>query len=67
MTAPKTKIQPKSPQDRLGKLPRRVTVGIYLDDTTVAAVDAAERDLTAARERLDAIPPPPTGRVQVHR
>jgi len=57
MTAPKTKIQPKSPQDRLGKLPRRVTVGIYLDDTTVAAVDAAERDLTAARERLDASRP----------
>jgi len=55
MTAPKT--QPKKPQDRLGKLPRRVTVGIYLDDTTVAAVDAAERDLTAARERLDASRP----------
>ena len=48
---------PKNPQDRLGKLPRRVTVGIYLDDTTVAAVDAAERDLTAARERLDASRP----------
>jgi hypothetical protein len=57
MTAPKTKTAPKSPQDRLGKLPRRVTVGIYLDDTTVAAVDAAERDLTAARERLDASRP----------
>jgi hypothetical protein len=57
MTAPKTKTAPKSPTDRLGKLPRRVTIGIYLDDSTVEAVDAAERDLTAARERLDASRP----------
>jgi hypothetical protein len=57
MTAPKTKTAPKSPTDRLGKLPRRVTVGIYLDDSTVDAVDAASRDLTAARERLDASRP----------
>jgi hypothetical protein len=57
MTAPKTKTAPKSPTDRLGKLPRRVTIGIYLDDSTVDAVDAASRDLTAARERLDASRP----------
>ena len=55
MTAPKT--APKTPQDRLGKLPRCVTVGIYLDDSTCDAVNAADADLTAARERLDASRP----------
>jgi hypothetical protein len=51
MTAPKT------PQDRLGKLPRRVTVGIYLDDDTVAVVNDTAADLAAAVERLDASRP----------
>lgn len=57
MTAPKTKTPPKAPTDRLGKLPRRVTVGIYLDDSTVDAVNATTTDLAAARERLDASRP----------
>ncbi|HEY8881938.1 MAG TPA: hypothetical protein VIM47_00910 [Dermatophilaceae bacterium] len=50
-------VPPRVPTDRLGKLPRRVTVGIYLDDTAVAAVVDADADLTAARERLDASRP----------
>lgn len=65
MTAPKTPsksgtvtaLPRKTPQDRLGKLPRRVTVGIYLDDDTVDAVNDATRDLADARERLDASRP----------
>jgi len=52
-----TLAPPRVPTDRLGKLPRRVTVGIYLDDTAVAAVVDADADLTAARERLDASRP----------
>jgi len=43
--------------DRLGKLPRRVVVGIYLDDQVLAEFTDADRELTAARERLDASRP----------
>ncbi len=55
-TAPKA-LTAKLTADRLGKLPRRVPVGIYLDDTVVAAFSDADVALTAARERLDASRP----------
>lgn len=44
----------KLPADRLGKLPRRVVVGIYLDDQLAVAHDQAGADLASARQRLEA-------------
>lgn len=43
---------PTIPRDRLGKLPRRATVGIYLDDALADAHDAATVALGDARDRL---------------
>lgn len=42
------------PADRLGKLPRRVTVGIYADDQLAVAHDQAAAALAAAEERTEA-------------
>lgn len=41
----------KAPQDRLGKTPRRVTLGIYLDEALAEAWERAVAELEAAKQR----------------
>jgi len=56
ITQPRNHALPPT-ADRLGKLPRRVICGIYLDDQVLAEFTDADGELTAARERLDASRP----------